>query len=431
MPHATNVDGDDDYTAAEEESFQNALAAFTGHLPDQQADLLAEGEPGEKADNAVDYADLSDDDLAEDDQEEEYTQETPLQASQDAHSAWDHSSSFLQDETIRNPEFVSGADGDTMDDLFGDVPSSPVIGAAEANEGWLSDAYGGPSMIKDTQVPTNTSESPDEPIQAGALAQEDNGMAVQQKTLRPPLSGIIDAALSKEQRMQQALFEMSSSSLRKPDIPGPETQEQALKQLWPRFEQDTVPRFMDLLPRKRARYLGKARLRVPKPVHPTKLNLEIAMDQERSFRLASASIQKGQGDSGRPGLIHIQQVVTKEQRNDVIEDLDSDYEEETTAGINWRDLQMLCEDWDTHSSAYASSEHHDDATHNLTDQVQDDIWAGLANDPDDFGGDTPVAKVSPGANLLSQPLTIGIEAELWTLTKRDSARTSVHVPSPT
>lgn len=427
MPHATNVDGDDDYNVAEEESFQNALAAFTGHLPDQQVDILAEGEPGEKADNAVDYADLSDDDLAEDDEEEDYREATPLQASQDAHSAWDHSSSFLQDETLRNPDFVSGADGDTIDDLFGDVPSSPVFGAVDANEDWLSDAYRGPSNIKDTRVAAHTSESPDEPIQARALAQENNGMVVQQKPLRPPLSGMADAALSKEQRMQQALFEMSSSTLRKPDIPGPETREQALKQLWPRFEQDTVPRFMDLLPRKRARYLGKARFRVPKPVHPTKLNLEIAMDQERSFKLASASNQKGLGDSGRAGLIHVQQVVTKEQRNDIIEDLDSDYENDTTAGSNWRDLQMLCEDWDTHSSAYASSENHDDATENLTDQVQDDIWAGLANDADELDGDAPVAKVNSGANTSSQSLTIGIEAEVWTLTKRDSASTSVYV----
>ena len=431
MPHATNVDGNDDYTVAEEESFQNALAAFTGHLPDQQADILAEGEPGEKADNAVDYADLSDDDLAEDDEEEEYTQATPLQGSQDAHSAWDHSSSFLQDGTLRDPDFVSGADGDTMDDLFGDVSSSPVIGVVEANEDWLPDAYGGASMIKDTRFAAHTSERPEEPIQAGALGQEDSSMAIQQKALRPPLAGITDAAFTKEQRMQQALFEMSSSTLRKPDIPGPETREQAIKQLWPRFEQDTVPKFMDLLPRKRARYLGKARLRVPKPVHPTKLNLEIAMDQERSFNLASAFIQKGQGDSGRPGLVHVQQVVNEEQRNDVIEDLDSDYEEDTTAGVNWRDLQMLCEDWDTHSSDYASSEDHDDAVHNLTDQVQDDIWDGLANDHDELLGDAPVAKVNSGANTYVAVADNWIEAEVWTLTKRDSASDSVHVPFTT
>ena len=402
MPHATNVDGDDDHIVAEEESFQNALAALSGHSQDQQADILAEGEPGEKADNAVDYADLSDDDLAEDDEDEDYARAIPLQTSQDGQSTWDPSRSFPHDGNLRDPDFGSGGDGDTIDDLFGDVPSSPVVGADKANDDWLSDAYGGAAMIKDTRITAHTSGSPEEPVQAGALARKDNGLTAQQNALRAPLSGNTDAALSKEQRMQQALFEMSSSTLRKPDIPGPETQEQALRHLWPRFERDTVPKFMDLLPRKRARYLGKARLRVPKPVYPTKLNLEIATDQERSFRLASATNQKVQGDTGRPGLIHVQQVVTEEQQNDVIEDLDSDYEQDSTAGVNWRDLQMLCEDWDIHNSLYASSEDHDDETQHLADQVQDDIWDGLANEPDELLDEAPVAKVRSGPNASLQ-----------------------------
>lgn len=388
MPHATE---DDDIDDKADQEFRNVLIGLSSGQGDRfDADL----EPGEKADDAVDFGDLSDDDLAEDDGEGAYTQATALEDSQDAHIEWQDASSFLQDERSHGPANGTSATADAMDELFGDVPSPSIIDEAEANEEWLSNEHAGASKSLDHRTIDHSSGGKEERLHPRSLPAADMSNIVHEKDSRPPVSGIIDASLSREQRMQQALFEMSGSALRKLEIPGPETQEQALKQLWPRFERATVPKFMDLLPQKRARYLGKPRVRPPKPVHPTKLNLEIAMDQEKSFRLASASIQKAQCDTARQGFVAIQQCVTEEEHTDVIEDLDSDFEHDATAGFNWQDLQIMCEDWDTQSSAGTSSVGHNEAPHNITGSERHDTWDGLAYHQDQLLDEGPVAKVN-------------------------------------
>ena len=220
------------------------------------------------------------------------------------------------------------------------------------------------------------------------MALADGNNAAETDAPRPLLVGITDAALSKEQQMQQALFEMSGAAPRTLEIPGPETQEQALKQLWPRFQPDTVPKFMDLLPPKKARYLGKPRLRIPKPVLPTKISLEIAMDQEKNFRLASASNQKPPTETGWQNLVKVQQSAAEEERSNIIEDdIDSDFEHDEIAGIKWQDLQILCGDWDSQSSFEILSENHLEATETGPESDWDDLTSAY----DDYPG--PAAKV--------------------------------------
>lgn len=392
MPHATTNDEIQDEN--EERDYYEALRIAggpEGSSSFQDRDL----DPGEKADDAVDFGDLSDDDLADDDEDGDHTQETPLEGLQNEDMSWEHSVDILPNVHPSDLPNSSAGNGESLDDLFGDIRSSPLAEEAGGSGHRLSRGHGGESMGFEHAVDTPALRIQGEQLHSQNLALGDgNNAAETDAPLHAPLPlllGITDAALSKEQQMQQALFEMSGAAPRTLEIPGPETQEQALKQLWPRFQPDTVPKFMDLLPPRKARYLGKPRIRIPKPVLPTKISLEIAMDQEKNFRLASASIQKPPTEIGWQNLVKVQQSAAEEERSDTVEDIDSDFEHDEIAGVNWQDLQILCGDWDSQSSVDISSENHLEATGSGVGSGRDDIWDDLTSVYDDQPG--PAAKV--------------------------------------
>ena len=398
MPHATAVDAvQDDGDSRQDDEDEPDLNALQGDPGDGLGSFLdqvqnRELNPGEKADDAIDFGDLSDDDLAADDEEGQPTQVTPLGDSQMPEVPWEDNNTLLRGEYSPDLGIENGLNSEGMDDLFGDMPSSPVGDEVDANDKRLQNGINARARMFEHLGDEQLSESHEEQIGSATLPFEEFSTSARAKSLQPPTSGLTNAALSKEQQLQQALFEMSGSAPRRLEIPGPETHEQALKQLWPRFQRDTVPKFMDLLPPKKARYIGKPPLRTPKPVNPTKLSLEIAVDQEKSFRLASAPSQKPQGELGRQGLIAIQQSTVEEQRTDVVEDFDSDFERDSTAGVNWQDLQILCEDWDTQSSTSVSSVDGLEGTETVPELEPDDIWNNFAHNEDDLPG-APVAKV--------------------------------------
>ena len=409
MPHATAVP--DVPTETEDQEFLAALQALNdpneSDLQDRALDI------GEKADDAVNYEDLSDDDLPDDEGEEPPLPEPEIENTRNTTGFKETASELRQD--ILSPALPtrSSDNAESLDDLFGDVISSPVETDFGGNRNLLSKEQREVESPFDFDLEGEelALRPQDDEIRSDPLSMGNSNKATQRNGQAPLLSGILNAALSKEQRMQQALFEMSSSAPRALEIPGPETQEQALDQLWPRFRPDSVPRFMDLLPPKKARFLGKPSLRRPKPVHPTRVNLEIAMDHERSFRLASTSHQKPLAENIRQDLVHTQQFTVEEEPGDAAEDIESDLEHDEIAGFNWQDLQILCGDWDTQSSTENSIKDHyriAETNEMERDDVLDDNASHLSDHLE-----APMAKVRSSA--CTQPCILTrCRGENWT-----------------
>lgn len=348
MPHAIAV------RDAQEE--QDDLLIQRALDPENPIDFSRELDPGEKADDAVNFSDLDDDDLAEDEDDKEEQHLDAVAHSSEVDEPLDHSGHSLKSKYLREPVPGDESHGDILDDLFGERLSSPVDNESAADDVGhlkrsalthkLSDASTAIGYDSDRRTPAFAS-----------LPQIHTGGSDVYKPPTTTRAGQDIGGHAKEQLLQQELFAMSGAALGKLDVvPVIETQEDLLAALWPRFELDTIPRFMDLLPPKKARYIGKTPLRRPKPVQPNRLNLEIAVDQEKSFRLASGSNRRVQEETGRLGLVTIEKQPSEGERVENEENLESDLECEPVGGVSWQDLQMLCEDWDNRTSTEVSSQ---------------------------------------------------------------------------
>jgi len=380
MPHATAV------RDAQEE--QDDLLIQRALDPENPIDLSRELDPGEKADDAVNFSDLDDDDLAEDEDDKEEQQLPVVAHSPEVDDLLADSGHSLKGKYPQDHVHGDDFHGDVLDDLFGERSSSPADNETAADD--VGHHRRSAVTVKpfDTSAPSGYDSDRRSPAFASLPHIHTGGGDV----YKPPSStraGQDVGGHSKEQQLQQELFAMSGTAVGKlDDVPVIETQEDLLAALWPRFELDTVPKFMDLLPTKTARYIGKTPLRRPKPVQPTRLNLEIAVDQEKSFRLASGPNRRVQEETGRLGLITIEKEPSEGECDDDQEDLESDFECDPVGGVSWQDLQILCEDWDTHTSTEASSQ----GTPELVPKQQDDT---LGDFIDNFDSqlELPPAKV--------------------------------------
>lgn len=341
MPHATVVlqSGDDH----DDILIQQVLDAPTTEDP---FGLNRELEPGEKAEDAENYEDISDDDLADDDDAERERRSQIGHADQSAASS-KSLEAFAQD--VDFPALTNGnglEDNVYDDDLFGEDLLSPVetnTGAGKIQTGHDQDSlsdFDDRTSPQAQPVPLTTS-----PL---SLQVEPPGKSVS----RPTTLGFKESPPSKELQRQQELLAMSRNGAMTTDgLPAPpENREELLASLWPKFERDTIPKFMDLLPPKRARYLGKSIPKQPKPVNPTKINLELALDQEKSFKVSSTPKKPKMEETSSQGIVTIQDDIVVEKDNEEDLDMDSDFENELIAGISWQDLQIVCEDWDARST---------------------------------------------------------------------------------
>ncbi|KAL8825130.1 MAG: hypothetical protein Q9191_004598 [Dirinaria sp. TL-2023a] len=372
MPHATvSQDAEDERIIAQALDLENPF--------DSPFNVNRELDTGEKADDAVDFGDLGDDDLA-DEEDEEDNGSVPAEVvsgSGGINGSLDDLDYASGEGLIFDQGAGNGTHGEGDDDLFGERSSSPLEdGILVEDSGRLRTAAitsVGPSKVSVTQTDLSTRSLPD-----GAKVLEGYDKAYQ--TLLPVATvGARDGLLSKEQQLQQDLFAMSGAVFGKLDsVPVIETQDDLLAALWPRFERDTVPRFMDLLPPKKARYTGKTPLRRPKPVQPTKLNLEIAGDQEKAFRFFSSN-RKPQEHLGQNGIITILDTRSENEQDENSEDMNSDFEEEPVGGVLWQDLQLICGDWDAQISTDMSSP--DPSELELKDK--DDIFVDLVGNLED------------------------------------------------
>ncbi|MCJ1473355.1 hypothetical protein MMC13_002006 [Lambiella insularis] len=314
--------------------------------PQSELDFNRELEPGEKADDAIDFEDIDDDDLAED-EDEKQVDSFSTQKVDDSGTSFGDELGFTQDEDIPGLTSGSAPEGDGFDDLFGDTPSSPMeFGEEQTNKGGdgvdtsfdFEDDLFSDSLEKSTIVPSTE-------VQEQIPSNE--------SLFRPVDFGAKTAAPSKEELLQQELFAMSRRRCGSADfVPAPpENRAELLASLWPKFEANTIPRFTDLLPPKKARYIGKTPLKIPKPLHLTKVSLELAPDQEKSFKITTSTNKRSREDFERQGLVEIVDVRTEQTDSEDENDVDSDYENERVGDVTWQDFQIVCEDWDVHSLA--------------------------------------------------------------------------------
>ncbi|KAL3425339.1 transcription initiation factor TFIID subunit 1 [Phlyctema vagabunda] len=251
---------------------------------------------GEKADDAKDYEDLSDDDDDLPDEEEPSGQ---------AGGDLGGDLPGLTDDT------GTSHDND-LDDLFGEGPDSPSFDEFAGQDG----------------------------AQQGTTAQED-------------FMDTETNELSYEQELA-ALREANFPSLNQAgnqdlSIPAPvESQSEFVKVLFPAFEEGAILNWNDLLPSKKAHYNPKVPLKEPKPVHPTKVSLEIAADQEKSFRTAGPATsdkRKRAQEAEAKGLIAIIEESSDEGESKEDFDWDEPSRSEMIGKFTWADLEIICDDW--------------------------------------------------------------------------------------
>lgn len=341
MPHATSPQDLQD--ELDDILIQQALD------PQNTFDFNRELEPGEKADDAIDFGDLSDSDLPDDESET-----SPTKAAGNgtvAASFFEGPGNRASEQELHEFTNYESGEGDGFDDLFGDnVPahredaeevrrpqittsSASIDFAIESDDELLSQGY-----------PRHPHELPH--VQGRA---RQDGLVQTRATAQPATSTSQEKLVSKEQQLQQELFAMSGYGLSGIDYlpPPPENQEELLKSLWPKYERTEVLRFMELLPPKKMSYSRKTPLKKPKSFQPTKLNLDLAKDLEKSFRLPHTSSRRNGEDFDQTCVISVPDVMSPQGTIHDAEDLELDPDSEVTKDITWQDIQILCQEWET------------------------------------------------------------------------------------
>ena len=338
MPHAVDTSDlqalqDDEQVNALLRGEENPQSGFLSSLFSRPLDL------GEKAEDAQDYEDISDDDLP--DEEDAITDHVngdgiPVTVKQEP-SAGDFEAELrdgLADDVYDDYELF-GAPSSPQRDLF-DSPDPDITSSLEL------------SGAKENGISTQTQRS------SGPTFREvQYGESTQENEAEDEDEDMEDA--DPKWAEQQRLFaEAASGYAREP--PPPETNAELFETVWPNYDPEGIPHFTELFPQKRAFYPEKAPLKAPKAVQPSKVNLELLADQERTFRLpgpATSHRAAKKAEAEQRGVVWVTDIDGNQQESDDdmgLEDLDP---EETIGGVTVKDLAILCEDWDVHSDGTA------------------------------------------------------------------------------
>ena len=342
MPHSTtpgsrdsnapananaNGNGIGNTRAGDDADFTSVLSQLLAPSDEKAFEFMGrELETGEKADDAVDYEDFDDDDLPE---EEEATgglsprrEESGIREEGRVEGA---GAGAELDDLFGDT--AGGDEGDELDDLFGD--------SGGADKDGMDDLFGEEEEATPAKEPTES-----EDIDMGEASEpESEG--------RKSAPEDMDPETFKEWQLQQALFASAGFGPDNPPAP-PENFEELLKSLWPKFNRNEIPRFLELLPPKKAYYAGKTPPKPPRRVVPTKLNLELARDQDRDFRSAGQA-QTQKFGATQHGMVAIEPPKEKDDDEYNMVQLENDDEEVLPGAVTMQDLRFICSDWDVKS----------------------------------------------------------------------------------
>lgn len=378
MPHATTPEASE----PEDADFDNVMRQLNGPFGEGNVSfdfMTRELDTGEKADDAIDYEDIDDEELPE----EEAGARLPAE---------DATEAIQEDDQIQNlfdePDNLFGepmendakAADDGLDDLFGDEPAE----AEEQQEDHTKDLFSEEEEEQEPPPPVVAAPPPPAPppltappvVEPAAQLPE---VIEEDRTEKPPVvekndvppEENMDPATLRAWKLQQSLFAMSSYGPDNPPAP-PENVEELLQSLFPGFDRNVLPRFLELIPTKKAHFVGKLPVKPPKPVMPTKLSVEISQDQEKSFKTGGQG-HKRPLDLDNLGVVPIIES-PEEEGEDVKEDVDLDLnnEEPLPGGITLQDIQIVCADWDVHSQFSEMDIDEEELPADNTQNVDDD-----------------------------------------------------------
>ncbi|KAL2211340.1 hypothetical protein CC79DRAFT_1328724 [Sarocladium strictum] len=242
-----------------------------------------------KADDAEDFEDISDDDLPDEEPSAGTSLELP----------------GLTDD--------GGTSNDAdADDLFGEGPSSPME--------HLANASSPATRVHDT-------EAGDDATQA-------------------------DVAMSYASINFDPEPHLNGDANQDPNIPqAVENKEELLKAAWPAYKPGEILVWSELLPPKRATWKEKKPGRKPKHLVTGKLTLELAPDQEKQFRIpgpATGGAKSRFLESQARGLVLCDDGTESKAQQAAQFDLDQESDSETVMGFTLRDIEMVCDDWAAH-----------------------------------------------------------------------------------
>ncbi|TKX25515.1 hypothetical protein C1H76_2165 [Elsinoe australis] len=354
MPHA--VEMNDAQQQQDDEEIARLLNNETSGRGGVEYDFMSRDlEVGDKADDAEDFEDIGDDDLASEEDEPSGRPQIDLDLSLDiGHAA--------QTENDAEPDLDFG------DDLFGDEDNAFVFG----------DSVEGPPPAQDDTQQTAPAKprialpgtlAPKTQLQDDAMFDSPasyGGSPMDQGLSQLPTSSQTPEPVAPEQdedeeeeldeqvALQRALFARAGrrGSHEVPDAP--ETDMELFFSIWPNYDPERTARFIELFPPAPGHFNWKTPLKPPKPLQPTKLSLEIAADTERAFRLtttaAAVAGKAGRGsDLDNPTIVRASRPKADSQESADEMDFDDINEEEQIGGLAWQDIELACCDWEVAS----------------------------------------------------------------------------------
>ncbi|KAL2127784.1 hypothetical protein VTI74DRAFT_10169 [Chaetomium olivicolor] len=135
-----------------------------------------------------------------------------------------------------------------------------------------------------------------------------------------------------------------------PNIPpAAESLVEVLQQAYPGYKENGVLSWNELLRPKQAHWISKKPAKPPKPLVPTKLSLELDVDQEKLFRIpgpATSSVYQRIRDAEARGLISLEEPEPLEQADLEVFNIDDESDSEKVGGFTLRDIALVCDDWD-------------------------------------------------------------------------------------
>ncbi|GAB7352762.1 hypothetical protein MBLNU459_g3111t1 [Dothideomycetes sp. NU459] len=334
--------------------------------------LNRELDEGEKADDAQDFEDIGDDDLADD--EDEVTGKDGGQDAQGANDDFDaymnghdlggagggHHDVYEDEPDLAFEDDLFGED-DTMPLPDGDEQEAPAAQPVSAASGLalpsktriaLPGSFSQKSVLHDAptfDTPASLSapqsdDLADEDADQSDVKMEEDDEEDEQWAMQKALFAA--ANKEREERLQRGGLWVAPTAA--------EDELESFYTIWPTYDPDETPRFTDLFPPRRGIYGWRAPQKPPKPVQPTKLNLELQPDQEKASRLPVAAAANKPGrelGAEQHGIIHCKDTHMEQEHSDDGLDFDEIDENETIGGITWQDLTLVCEDWDVPSGS--------------------------------------------------------------------------------